>query len=343
MYALADLHLPEIPVRVHRAVLDQVRHDTLATCENLGIVREDRMSPRKYLAGRFELLAGLCYPDADVDALTLCNDFLVYLFYVDDQAEEDERFGKHPESLQCYFERHLHALRQGTESERDDPAGHLLASIRRRLLPRASERWLARFACDVSDYLLRGTLVGARHWTAGTVPSFEAYVEQRAWDSAVQCTQDLLEVAGAGELPAEVCERPEWAELRRRCTNIVAFTNDLVSYPKEVRHHSSPNNLVHVIATHEGRSVDAAIERVIEIVNQEVARFEEVARRLPTSFGAEVDARVGRYLAGQRAWMVGNLLWSLATGRYVDAESPFAELRRPASSQAPLQYRGFAV
>ena len=276
MYALSDLHLPEPVINVKDTVLDEVRRRTLAICRTAGLIRPDRMSTEKYLAGRFELLTTLTYPHASDDALTLCNDFILYLFFVDDLAEEDERVGKHTSSLQRYFEGHIDALRAGSAVQLDDPAGLLLLDIRQRLLERASPSWLDRFAEDVSEYLLRGTLQGARHWTAGTVPSFEEYIEQRACDSAVQCAQDLLEVAGAGELSAAVRTHASWAELRRKCTNVVSFTNDLVSYPKEVRRHSSPNNLVHVIATHEDRSVDDAIERVIEIVNEEVTGFDQL-------------------------------------------------------------------
>ncbi len=330
MPALADLTLPQVGIRVERRVLEEVCRATLVTCQRLGVVRDDRMSEGKYRAGRFELLSALAYPHADLHALTLCNDFLTYLFYVDDQAEEDESYGKRPELLRRYFEGHLRALRTGHAVAPEDAAGRLLLYIRERALARASQAWLARFANDVEDYLLRGTLGGAHHWTAGTVPAFSEYVAQRAWDSAVMCTQDLLEIAGAGELPGELLARAPFRELRRLCTNVVAFTNDLVSYPKEVQRHRSPNNLVHVISTHERRPFANALERVIELVNKDVAAFEQVAARLSVR-DPDTELRLHRYLAGQRAWMSGNLLWSLATGRYADEQSPFPELRPDAA------------
>jgi 5-epi-alpha-selinene synthase len=295
------------------------------------MIRSDRMSSHKFRAGRFELLTSLVYPDADLDQLTICNDFITYLFYVDDQAEEDEAYGKRPELLQQYFQGHIAALRDGARVPDDDAAGLLLLDIRARLVSRASHSWLKRFADDVQAYLLRGTLVGARHWTAGTVPSIEEYAAQRRWDSAVLCTQDLIEVAGAGELPSRMHQRSEWIQLRGLCTNVVAFTNDLVSYPKEVLRNGSPNNLVHVIATHEKLCLIDAIERVIDIINDDVATFERVATNLASN-RARTDARLNRYLAGQRAWMFGNLRWSLETGRYADPESPFIELRSSSHS-----------
>ena len=48
---------------------------------------------------------------------------------------------------------------------------------------------------EKKDYLLRGTLPAARHWTRGTAPSVEEYRVQRVYDCAAQCTQTLLEFA----------------------------------------------------------------------------------------------------------------------------------------------------
>lgn len=333
MLTLSALSLPQRRSVIEHSLLEALRRKTQELCEYVGLIRADRMSLSKFRAGRFELLTSLVYPDADLDQLAICNDFITYLFYVDDQAEEDEAYGKRPEVLKNYFQAHIAALRDGAQVPEGDAAGRLLLDIRVRLASRASRRWLTRFADDVQTYLLRGTLVGARHWTAGSVPGIEEYAAQRRWDSAVLCTQDLIEISGAGELPGRTARRPEWTELRRLCTDVVAFTNDLVSYPKEVLRHGSPNNLVHVIATHEKLCLEDAIARVIAIINEDVAVFERLATRL-ASHGARTDARLNHYLAGQRAWMFGNLQWSLETGRYADPESPFIELRSPTHSDA---------
>jgi 5-epi-alpha-selinene synthase len=336
MQTLASLSLPQRRSVVDLSLLEALHNRTRELCERVGLIRPDRMSLQKFRAARFELLTSLVYPDADLDQLAICNDFITYLFYVDDQAEEDEAYGKRPEVLQHYFEAHIAALREGARVSEGDAAGLLLMDIRARLVSRASQRWLRRFADDVQSYLLRGTLAGARHWTAGTVPGLEEYAAQRRWDSAVLCTQDLIVIAGPGELSADILRRPEWVELRNLCADVVAFTNDLVSYPKEVRRHGSPNNLLHVIVVHENRCLEDAIVRVIQIINDAVKEFERIAAAL-ASQGPQIDARINHYLAAQRAWMIGNLCWSLETGRYADPESPFIELRDALSPSRRLE------
>jgi hypothetical protein len=339
MHALADLKLPKSQVNLQREVLDQVRERTLETCQRLGVIRDDRMTEAKYRAGRFELLAALAYPDADVEGLTLCNDFNVCLFYIDDQADEDERYGKRPTSLAEYFDKHVQALRGVSVTDDDCPAAALLNDIRLRLASSMSEQWLTRFVADFSEYLHRGALTAACHWAAGTIPTAKDYAEHRASDSAVVCIQNLIERVGSGELNGQVVRLSSMQRLRRICAEVVAYTNDLVSYAKELRHNPSPNNLVHILRIHECLSLDDASEHVIDLVNEKVASFDDIVGGLP-DLGSFQNAQIERYVRGQRAWMSGNLLWSLASGRYADAASPLAELRellRPTSvSELPL-------
>ena len=98
--------------------------------------------------------------------------------YVDDQAEEDENYGKRPELLRYYFKSHVRALREGQLAWEEDPAGQVLLDLRARMLAASSEEWILRFARDVEDYLLRGTLRGAEHWTRGSVPRLDDYERQ---------------------------------------------------------------------------------------------------------------------------------------------------------------------
>lgn len=323
MPALTDLLLPETSLRPEPALLSEVGRRTLATLERVGVVRSDRMTLAQYRAERFELLTALTYPHADVDELTLVNDFHVYLTYVDERTASDPRFRKSPKRLQLHFESHVAALRDGFAVDEDDAAGRLVLDIHDRLLPRATRSWLRRLADDLRWYLLRGTAAGARHFTANTVRGVAEYVEQRGWDSPVYCMQDFLEVAGVGELADHLLCSDDFRELRRLCTSVVAFGNDLVAYRQELPRPGA--NLVRVIMRHERCDLDEALRRAIAIVNRDVAAFEQLAARLPAA--GTLGQRVQRYLAGQRAWMAGGIAWSVLTGRYDDPQSPLPELR----------------
>lgn len=323
--SLDDLQLPHMELHVDPWVVEEVHRRTRSLADRFGLFEEHERARTLFERGHFALLASLAYAESDVDIVTLCNDFNTYLFFVDDRAEENEDYGKRPELLRLYFESHAHLMRTGEAPWEEDPAVRLLADVRRRLRPRVSTGWLARFASNLREYLLKGTLVGAEHWTAGTVPTLRGYLDQRAWDSAVFCSQDLLELY-SGEIPAGVRESDWFQEARRLCTRVVAFTNDLVSYAKEVVRNESPNNLVYVLMCRENLELDEAVGRAIDIVNDDALAFAQLMATRP-QYEESIEAQLAIYRRGQEAWMRGNLLWSLATGRYVDPRSPFAELR----------------
>lgn len=262
---------------------------------------------------RFARLVSLAYPNAGLAELTIVNDFCAYLFFNDDQAEEDAAFGKNPERLRRFLDAHLVALRTGNDTNPEDPLNAFLIDIRRRILQRASREWLERFAFDVEQYLMQGTYVGALHWTRASVPSIPAYHNQRLYDSALFPAQDLIELGERIELDDELVRSPEVVELRCLCNHVVAFTNDLFSYPKEVVKFASPNNLVHVTMKAEGVSLEEAASRVVDAIHKKIVQFADLAGEL---VAGELDSRLEPYVRGLKSWMRGNLVWSLETGRY---------------------------
>lgn len=325
MTRLRELWLPAVPTSAPLEVLEVVRHRTLRLCRALGVIGGGRMELRTFDAGKFELLTTLVSPGSNLDVLTIVNDFLVYLFVIDDQADEDARFGRDAVRLRTYFEGHVELLRNGGTASGGDPVGLLLLDLRRRLVERTSHAWLERFADSLGDYLLKGVLPAALDWNAGTVLDVEAFIAQRAYDSASFCVQDLIELGPGGELPQEAVRAPELATLRRLCTDVLAHTNDLVSYSKEIQCCENPSNLVHVIKVRERRPLQQAIERVIGIINTGVEDYERIVSQLPASLRQQPS--VHHLIHGQRCWMSGNLIWSTACGRYRDPRAPFDELR----------------
>jgi 5-epi-alpha-selinene synthase len=263
---------------------------------------------------KFANLVGLAYPRAKLPELTLINDFCAYLFFNDDQAEEDAAFGKNPERLRRWLDAHITALRSGQQLNARDPLNAFLLDIRRRILELSSPAWLERFAFDVEQYLMQGTYIGALHWTRDTVPTIDAYHNQRLYDSALFPAQDLIELSEHIELDDATIRSSEVVELRCACNHVVAYTNDLFSYAKEVMRFQSPNNLVFVTMVNEKVDTEEAAARVVDTIHHEIARFVAIETAL-----LDDDSPPGltRYVAGLKSWMRGNLVWSMDTGRYV--------------------------
>jgi hypothetical protein len=282
---------------------------------------------RRFDASQFGLLTAYTYPQGTRARLEVCNDWHVWLFLFDDQADEQQEVGQQPEYLREYVESCLRVLRGGPLRARATPLERFTQMLRERMSRLASEAWLERFTRNVEDYLYQGTLPAARHWAAGTVPELEPYIEQRAMDSAMYTALDLVEFAREGqELPEELWRQPLVQRMRHLCTRVVALTNDLFSFEKEVLWHRNPNNFVHVLRVNQGLGLEEAIGESLALINADTDAFiaceEALLERGP------VDPRILSYVEGMKAWIHGNVRWSLVTGRYSSPSSPFPELRR---------------
>ena len=302
------------------------RH-TRARVLKVNLLPREPARVRRFDAGQFGLLSAYVYPKGRWERLALCNDWHAWLFLFDDQADEQAEIGQRPEVLESYVEACLEVLRGGRLRAGASPLERFTFEVRERMSCLASEMWMERFASDVEDYLLRGTLPAARHWTRGTVPELESYMEQRALDSGVYTALDLVEFAEPGqELPEELFRLPLVQRMRQLCTRVVALTNDLFSFEKEVLWHGNPNNFVHVLRMNQGLGLEEAVYAALDLINADTDAFIACEEALLAS--RLTDPRVLAYVEGMKAWIRGNVHWSLVTGRYSSPTSPFPELRR---------------
>lgn len=326
--SLAALRLPAVGVAgpsVHAKAIEQA---TRARVLGVRLLPRVAARMRRFDASQFGLLTASVYPWGERERLEVCNDWHVWLFLFDDEVDEQREVCERPEELREYVEACVRVLRGGPLRLRATPLERFTEDLRRRLERLASEAWLERFGRDVEDYLHQGTLQAASHWVAGTVPALEAYIEQRAMDSAMYTAQDLMEIAAPGqELPEELWRDPLVQRMRHLCTRVVGLTNDLFSFEKEVLWHHNPNNFVHVLRVTHQLGLEEAILAAIEFINADTEAFLACERVLEET--GPVDARVLGYVRGMKEWMRGNVHWSLVTGRYSSPTSPFPELRRP--------------
>lgn len=325
--SLSTLRMPESwrsEPSLHARAIDRA---TRARVLAVKLLPKVQPAVRRFDASQFGLLTAYTYPRGTRARLEVCNDWHVWLFLFDDQADEQEEVGQRPEYLQEYVESCLRVLRGGALRARATPLERFTHHLRERMSRLASEAWLERFARDVEDYLYRGTLPAARHWAAGTVPQLEPYIEQRAMDSAMYTALDLVEFAREGqELPEALFQQPLVQRMRHLCTRVVALTNDLFSFEKEVLWHRNPNNFVHVLRVNQRLELEEAIGEAMGVINADTDAFLACEEALLEQ--GPVDPRVLSYVEGMKAWIHGNVRWSMVTGRYSSPTSPFSELRR---------------
>lgn len=327
MLSLSNLIVPSSWASTANAFSDAAHLATRELALKLELITPNAV--HQFDASNFAVLSGLAFPNATLERFKVCNDWCVWLFLFDDQADEQGELGP---TLRDYMGACLSVLKTG--AMRPNPIGFELftLNIRNRMLRIASDAWLSRFVDDVEDYLFKGTLRAAENWTNGTVPDLESYRVQRQYDSAIYTCEDLIEINEEGlELSAEILTDASFQKLRELCTQVVAFTNDLFSYEKEVLVHRNPNNLLHVLMMHRSLSLEEATSQAVKMINTDVETFITYEQALLPKI--ECDKRVHAYVHGMKAWMRGNILWSLETGRYSSLTSPFPELRLTSSNR----------
>lgn len=308
------------PARRNPAAL---RHEPLARQQlaDLGLLTDDRA--RRRFAGTVALDPWV-YPDAPQDRLLVAAAFSQWLFFLDDQYDDDATLGRDPIHAHALMLAHF-ALLSGVAHTAHDPLGRLGLHLRAQLEQCTSPAWRARFLADVEAYLFRGSVVAVDHWSQDHVPTLAEYLPMRLHDSAVHAALDMIELVNASELPDALLAHPAIAELRELCVRHIAVANDLVSYQKEVLRSGTPCNVIAVLM-HEGRSFTDAVTHTVTLLDADIACFLACERALP-DHGIPLTPAVRQYLGGMKAWMRGNLDFSLTSQRYTAADSPFPELR----------------
>lgn len=293
--------------------LEEAHVSTRDLALSLGLLQPQDL--QKYDKENYVLLTALAFPQTDPEPFKLCNDWMSFLFFFDDEVDEQADLGQKPAAVQDYANRCLDVLRTGSAPKECGGLEKMALDMRKRMLGFGSEAWYRRFVEDVEDYMLHGVLVACVNWSQGSVPALEEYRLHRRSDSALYTFLDLIEISKADlELSPAVVNDPAFREMRDLCTDAAALTNDFFSYEKEVLVHGNPNNLLHVLMMHESLTLAQAKSRAIDLINEDVRKFSAAEQRFIASQGS--DHKTQAYIYGMKAWIKGNVTWSVQTGRY---------------------------
>ncbi len=272
------------------------------------------------------------YPYPDLERLNAAGEFNQWLYFLDDQYDDHPEVGRDVATVTALMERSLGVLGGASPPAPDAPFEQLTAHLGAALRALAPRGWFPRFFEHVGEYLFRGSLAAMGRWSRDEVPTVDDYLTLRLYDSALFAVFDVVEIAAAVEWPDDVRRHPLVDELRLRAARHVAFANDVFSYQKEVLEHGCTCNLLHVLMVNHRLDLRHALREAFDLINGDLDRFIAAEAALP-SWGPEIDRRVARYVDGLKAWIRGNVDFSLGSARFRTPDSPFAELRdeRPAT------------
>jgi len=275
----------------------------------------DKFVYQGLLAGKFHVLIARAYPYISFEDLKIITNFVFWHFFIDDQFEKPG-ISKQLEILELLKARLVEIMKKDAElTEIDPPTVRALGDFMQKLYhhPYATSELVLRFTKDMEDYF-QATYWEALNNLQGITLDVATFMKIRSFTVAVYPYLDLMLITDQIALPPEVVKHPIVKRLELATVNIMAWSNDIFSFEKEIKAGNNLN-LVTVVQKEYQISLQEAFDHAAELHNTEVQLFIDLSAQLP-SFGTEIDANLERYLLSLRFWIRANLDWSTETGRY---------------------------
>ncbi|PYC67418.1 hypothetical protein C7C46_30220 [Streptomyces tateyamensis] len=306
-----DVHYP-YRRNPHRATAEAHHRRWMEEFRMLG----SRMTPDSYARWEIPDLAALTYPDGDAEDLALATDLMGFYFVFDD--EFDGVRGRRPAGSTELCDQLIGVL-HGSAAPADSPCVQGFESIWWRIRQVMSPRWVARAAYNWEAYFASHPAEAASRLTA-EAPGRTTFLFLRRGTSAMETVLDMVERVGRFEVCPTAFHSPALREVRQLAADIAPLSNDVHSYPQEVRR-GDVANLVLVVQRERGCTLSEASAVAIAEVQEQADRLAELREELPRTYRAlqltaDQVRDAQRYVEGLMAVVAGYIDWEGRTVRY---------------------------
>ncbi|ALF56009.1 terpene synthase [Nostoc piscinale CENA21] len=261
---------------------------------------------------KFFLLASYTYPYCQFEELKIANDWMSWLFVLDDQCD-NSHLGQQPELLKGLHRRFLEILYGAETNQQDIPLSKALSNLRQRMLQIGDTKSFNYFVISVKKYF-DGCMLEAINRASQTIPNLDNYEMIHLLSSAVDISIDLGEFCNH-HLVSDFVRNHEIINRLRLMTNkIICWCNDIFSVPKEIANGDVHNSII-VLHYQHRIPLNQAVSIVADMHNQELKSFLDLQATIPY-FKKEINDEVSKYLSGLHTWIRGNFDWSCHSGRY---------------------------
>ncbi|KAJ7865773.1 isoprenoid synthase domain-containing protein [Mycena olivaceomarginata] len=259
------------------------------------------------------LLAAMYYPQAGFPQLRVCNDFLTFLFHIDDISDVMDSLGAKEtgDGIADY-------LRNPSSASTCSKEQKVAKDYFKRLALTTSKDTQDRFMHSLEAFF-EGLEKQAKDRLVGKVPSFDTYIDLRGDTSGCRPCFVLIEYANNLRLPSRIMKDAIIQQLGDYANDLVAWSNDLFSFKVETKRKDT-HNIVCVMMHEHGIDLQLAVNMVGKLCSDRMEDFIRLRAQLP-SWGPTIDGMVRVYVDGLQDWMVGSLHWSFKTERYFGESS----------------------
>ncbi|KAJ7883181.1 isoprenoid synthase domain-containing protein [Mycena olivaceomarginata] len=253
------------------------------------------------------LLAAMCYPQAGFPQLRVCNDFLTFLFHIDDISDVMDSL-----EAKKTGDRIADYLRNPSSASTSSKEQKVAKDYFKRLALTTSKDTQDRFMHSLEAFF-EGLEKQAKDRLVGKVPSFDTYIDLRRDTSGCRPCFVLIEYANNLRLPSRIMRDAIIQKLGDYTNDLVAWSNDLFSF-------KDTHNIVCVMMHEHGIDLQLAVNMVGKLCSDRMGDFIRLRAQLPL-WGPTIDGMVRVYVDGLQDWMVGSLHWSFKTERYFGESS----------------------
>ncbi|WP_190812426.1 terpene synthase family protein [Saccharopolyspora pogona] len=279
------------------------------------------------------VLVSRACPRADRRTLELATNWMGCNLVLDDLFDETD-IGEDPARLRLFCNQILSWLpATGPRADHDDsPFAQAYTELWERTCLLMSPAWRRRYAGHFGEFLDR-CVWEAQNRKNGSMPKVDEYLKMRS--CAFMPYIDLLELIGYWEIPPDIYETEEFAELNQALSDSVLWMNDLFSCEKE-HQFGDVHNLVLVLRSARGIELQEAADLVGEMVQRRINGFatlsdEFLEQRVPEQPDPEVRSALTLHIENMRSWLRGQLHWRYETKRNEHGKIPSS--RRPEISE----------
>lgn len=288
-----------------------------------GLCTEDRQRARM-LGNDCGGFYGRIIPDANIDRLQLAVDWCFLGFVLDDVMCDE---GSPSASIGPFADLAAKSLRvlEVPTAEVGDAKDVFIPPARdiaRRTKAMATPTQVRR-AVDAHRAWYFGVLWEFGFRSTKTYPAIDDYAYMRQHAAGGLSTICWLEIIDGAEIPESEMSSPQVRAVSELALTTAALDDDLFSYGKEQwiaradPAKTDPNlNMVDILVTVHGYTVDAALLYVTELCNRLTLRFIQLRDRIQV----KASAPLNDYLRHLSHLLRGNIEWGLRAARYSDPD-----------------------
>ncbi|KAG6807361.1 hypothetical protein H0H92_007861 [Tricholoma furcatifolium] len=273
----------------------------------------DPVTEKKFFKSRFDTLAGLCFPDADLEKLITCSAFFLWGFATDDLCDAGEHHQSEPDQVQHSHDISRRILQDDTAPQPSYPYAGMLWDILRRL--RASGRlgMYERFKKAHLDWS-SAQVKQAQNRSLDVIPALDEFLVMRRDTAGVGLAEAMVEYSLDLDIPSFVWEHPTIIEISKATNDILTWPNDLCSFNKE-QVDGDYQNLVCVLQQAHNLELQDAVDLLTQMITERVQDYVNLKASLP-SFSPDVDLALQKYFRGLEHFVQGCVVWWYSSPRY---------------------------